>query len=169
MHARSSPVSPQRTSARLLVQKQVPHRRAPGARSEVRGQLIFWFFTVTGLCPPERPQKFRAVWAWPFPFLPPPPSPEAPPSWRRWVRMLRRRWWTPLLRPPSPPLSWCVSSPAAVSEHSCTARCSSTCRATGEHQSPDVTLRERPPPVKVVPPAEGAWSQGPAAWERTRV
>lgn len=58
--------------------------------------------------------------------------------------MLSRRWWTCLLRPPSAPLSFCTfSSPSSVSEHSCTARCSSTCRATGEFQSTGVTLHKR--------------------------
>lgn len=58
--------------------------------------------------------------------------------------MLRRRWWTPLIRPLSPPLSCISSSPSPVSEHSCTVCCSSTCRVTGEHQSPDPERRRSP-------------------------
>lgn len=73
--------------------------------------------------PPSHPQKFRAVWVWLPPSQDAPPSPEAPPSWRRRVKMLRRRWWTPSARLASPASS---SAPPSVSEHSCTARCSST-------------------------------------------
>lgn len=36
-------------------------------------------------------QKFNAVWTWTFSSHAPPPSTEAPPSWTRRVRMLRRR------------------------------------------------------------------------------
>lgn len=73
--------------------------------------------------PPSHPQKFRAVWVWLPPSQDAPPSPGAPPSWRRRVKMLRRRWWTPSARLASPASS---SAPPSVSEHSCTARCSST-------------------------------------------
>lgn len=90
---------------------------------------------------PVLPQKFRAVWAWLFFSQLSSPSPEVPPSWRRRVRMLTRRWWTPLLCPPSCPLSF--SLPSSVSEHSCTACCSSTCAATGELQFTDITLEKK--------------------------
>lgn len=37
-------------------------------------------------------QKFSAVWAWPFPSHASPLSSEAPPSWMRRFRTLKRRW-----------------------------------------------------------------------------
>lgn len=74
--------------------------------------------------------------------------------------MLRRRWWTPLRRPPSAPPCCVSSSPSSASEHSCTARCSSTCRATGEHQSPDVALRER---REGGPTCRGSLESGPSS------
>lgn len=52
-------------------------------------------------------------------------SPTPASSWRRRFRMSRRRWW--ISWPPPPPSS-VSSTPASVSEHSCTARCSSTCK-----------------------------------------
>lgn len=74
-------------------------------------------------------QKFSAVWAWPFPSHASPLSSEAPPSWMRRFRTLKRRWWTPLPPPPPPPpppSSSDSSTPPSVAEHSCRARCSST-------------------------------------------
>lgn len=52
-------------------------------------------------------------------------SSKAPSSRRRRFRMLRSRWWTSC--PPRPPPSSVSSTPPFVSEHSCTALCSSTC------------------------------------------
>ena len=89
-------------------------------------EIYLWFSGVWRSLPAfHSTQKFNAVWTWSFLSQAPPPSPEAPPSWMRRFRMLTRRRWV-FLR-----YSSGSSTPPPVSEHSCTARCSST--FTGKH------------------------------------
>lgn len=104
--------------------------RTPGFMEGWTRNRFFTFFMWMRSHPGLYLQKFRAVWTCLCPSLAPPSS-GGPSSWRRRFRMRRRR--CRMLRFPSSSLSW--FSPPSVSEHSCTARCSSTCHKENPQKS----------------------------------